>query len=120
MSIELKEAEHTIESAHYKAIRCTSKIIEYVSPKHGRILYLRKNQGLPDHADIMLHPDTDTTLMLIEDEVTPNKRVTIRFSDHETAFPKRPNKSKQLKHCGKALYVFSTTALLTLCEQYDV
>ena len=119
MSIKLKEAHAAILSSGYNEERQTSKIIEYISPNKKRVLYLRTNQGFPVHADVMLHPDTDTARLIVPEQIQVNTRTPLRFSDHETAFPKRTSPKGNVRPCGKALYVYTLDAMQSLCSSYD-
>lgn len=119
MPITLCEAVAAVESVGYRPNQTTTKLIEYESPKHGRVLYLRTNQGFPAHADLMIHPDTQTADFIQLAGIAQNKRAPIRFSSNEKRFPKKINKGRSAQHFGKAFYALSFTSIVEFCKRYD-
>ena len=118
MAISLNEATAAIEGGGFRLRRATAKVAEYESISNGQILYLRVNQGFPDHADVAIHPEASVTPILSIPGIEPNKRVEFRFGSNMSAFPKRLNDGQSPQHFGRALYALSPTALSALCKEY--
>jgi hypothetical protein len=119
MALTLSEVQDTILRSGFSRGVSTSKLIEFVANQTGRRIYVYKYQGFPDHADVIVHPEADRTMLFAIDGVLPNKRVEYRFGSNMTEFPKRLNKGAAPEHFGLALYVFSAMAVKTLCTAYD-
>ncbi|MDO9201389.1 MAG: hypothetical protein Q8K50_23540 [Hydrogenophaga sp.] len=119
MSITLQEARNAILSGGFFEKSSTVKLSEFESKTTGRILYLYKQQGLPGHADVIVHPERNAAALLAIPDIEPNKRVTYRFGSNMSTFPKKVNKGAGPEHCGRALYVRSQGALSALCKAYD-
>lgn len=118
MAITLAEAKTTIESEGFRFADSTCKVVEYTSPSNGRVLYLRVNQGFPDHADIVIHPEVDASALLVIPDIEANKRVVFRFGSNMPKFPKRMNEGVKPAHYGRAFYAYSAAALGKLCREY--
>jgi hypothetical protein len=118
MAIRLDEATATIISEGFRLNDSTKKSAEFQSLTNGRVLYLRLDQGFPDHADVVVHPDVDAAALLAVPEVEANKRVTFRFGGNMSQFPKRLNGRRKPEHYGRALYAYSVSALAKLCREY--
>ncbi|URI10998.1 hypothetical protein MW290_18685 [Aquincola tertiaricarbonis] len=119
MALTLPEIEEAVLRAGFVRNSSTSKVIEFKSKRSGRRLYVYQKQGLPDHADVMVHPEMDPASLFAIDGVRPNKRVEFRFGSNMAEFPKRLNKGAAPEHFGRALYVLSPAALSSLCRVYD-
>jgi hypothetical protein len=119
MSILLSEVQDTLQAAGYERASATVKVIEFVSKLSGKRLYIYRKQGFPDHADVIVHPDTKPADLFAINGVEPNKRVEFRFGSNMTEFPTRINRGMEPEHFGRALYVYSTSALTALCNVYD-
>jgi hypothetical protein len=119
MSILLKDVLETLNNVGYKRVSSVVKVIEFVSNQSGKRLYIYQNQGFPDHADVIVHPETKASGLLAINGVEPNKLVEFRFGSNMTEFPTRLNKGVSPEHFGRTLYVYSTNALTSLCKEYD-
>ena len=118
MPITLEEATRTIKTRAFRLAHGTSKVNEFVSTSNGRVLYLRTDQGFPDHADIAIHPEVEAGLILTIPGVLPNKRVNFRFGSNMPKFPRRLNGGVRPEHFGRALYVYTAAALAAVCRAY--
>lgn len=118
MSITLEEIEIALTNNGFNLTETTTKLVEYRSTRSGRILYVYKEQGFPDHADVIVHPDADATTLLAIPGVQGNRRVAYRFGSNMTSFPTRLNKGVEPEHFGRALYVFTSDAMAKLCRTY--
>lgn len=120
MPITSSETEASLARSGFLQSASTQKLTEYQSKKTGRTLYVYKNQGYPDHADVVIHPESDIATLLTISGIQPNKRVKYRFGSNMGSFPKQLNRGKQAEHYGRALYVFSSIALCELCKAYEL
>jgi hypothetical protein len=118
MAITYEEATKAIETSGFQLKHSTSKVTEYESRMNGRVHYLRMNQGFPDHADLVIHPEVDSTPLIAIAEVEQNKRVKMRFGSNMPGFSEQMNGWAAPEHCGRALHVYSTNALEQLCRKY--
>lgn len=96
------------------------KLFEFESKTSKRILYLYKQQGFPEHADVIVHPETNSTALLALPDVEANKRVTYRFGSNMTMFPKRVNNGANPQHYGRSLHAYSESSLIELCRAYQL
>jgi hypothetical protein len=119
MSITLEEARNEILNSGFFEKSSTVKLCEFESKTTGRILYLYKQQGLPNHADVIVHPERESAALLAIPDIEPNKRVMYRFGSNMSTFPKMVNKGAGPEHFGRALYANSQGALSALCKVYD-
>ena len=120
MSLTLSESKDAILSSGFSVKSSTVKLIEFESNTTDQMLYLYKQQGFPDHADVIVHPDTNTIALFAIPGIEPNRRVTYRFGSNMGAFPKRKNRGDAPEHYGRALYAFSELALAALCIEYKL
>ena len=118
MTIILHDTHETLVANGFILSGCTSKLLEYKSDGNCQFLYLYKKQGFPDHADLVVHPDTDLDELIALQDIEINKRVAIRFGSNLKNFPKRLNNGQKKEHHGKALYVFTSEALLSFSKIY--
>ena len=116
MAITLEMAKLTLKAKAFVERSATKKVVEW--EKDGQVLYLRLGQGFPRHADVVVHPDADMSLLLVIPGVEVNKRVTFRHGSNMARFPKRRNKGKNDEHYGRALWVSSVLSLETLCDRF--
>jgi hypothetical protein len=119
MAISLSDAQHAFHRAGFSITSITKKLDEIRSAKTGRIVYMYTDQGFPDHADVIVHPETDPARLLSILNVEPNERVEFRFGSNMRAFPKHLNEGVDEQHFGRALYVYSPEAIVALCRAYD-
>jgi hypothetical protein len=119
MAISLSEVETALKLSGYEPKSETSKVIEFFSKRSRQRLYVYKNQGFPGHADVIIHPETDVNAILAIDGIEKNKRVEFRFGSNMAEFPTRMNKGAAPEHFGRALYIYSKTAITELCKVYD-
>ena len=116
MSITLVEAESCIEGNGFTRVSATKKVIGFKSKLTGGTLYLRTDQGFPDHADVAVDPNLDVTTLIAINGVELNARNPLRHSSNLKEFPTRINGGKNPIHYGRALQVFSGHALLAMCQ----
>jgi hypothetical protein len=119
MAITLGDAQHAFHRSGFTITSITAKLNELRSKRSGRVLYMYTDQGFPDHADVIVHPETEPSPILAIPDVTPNKRKEFRFGSNMRAFPKRLNEGADEQHFGRALYVCSPEAIEALCRLYD-
>lgn len=119
MSINLDEVQNTLKKSGFQLTDSTAKLVEYKSKATGRVIYVYKGQGFPEHADVIVHPGADASAFLAIPGVRKNRRIIHRFGSNMTSFPTRVNKGTEPEHFGRALYVLTSEALAELCKTYD-
>ena len=116
--MNLKITASKVCGSGFKQTYETKKLLQFQSSKSGRILYLYKSQGFPDHADVIVDPTFNSSLLLAIPNVSINKRVEFRYGSNMKTFPKKLNGGEKPEHYGRALYVTSEVALSSLCKAY--
>lgn len=119
MPISLAQAQYTIFRSGFTVESISAKLIEFRSRKTGRFLYMYTDQGFPDHAYIVIHPDTETSNILSVSGIQAKIGQDWRHGSNMRAFPKRMNDGAEEEHYGRPLQALSLAALEGLCREYD-
>ena len=119
MSITQEAVRANLNDLGFFLKSSTVKLARFKSTVTGRSIYVYKQQGFPDHADVVVHPETNLAPLLAVPGIAINKRTPVRFGSNMTDFPMRINRGIKPEHYGKALYVFSESAISGLCSAYE-
>ena len=118
MSIFLAQAQYAIFRNGFTVELITAKLIEFRSRNTGRFLYMYIDQGFPDHAYIVVHPDTEMSSIFSLNGIETKTGQEWRHGSNMRAFPRRMNEGAEAEHYGRPLHVRSLAALESLCREY--
>ena len=112
-----EEAQITILANGFERTHETKKVVEYRSKQNSRVLYLRLGQGFPKQADVVVHPDTESSSLRSLPEIKEHKNV-LRYSSNMRLFPEQINEGKAPENYGKAFHALTVQALAGFCKAY--
>lgn len=101
----------------YHISRETQKVVEFVAPTSGRVVYLRLDSGLPNHVRVVVDPAFEADALFGLDGIS-RPRISSQCGTNMNRFPKKLNKGAKQIHYGTPIDATTLGSLDRLLAAY--
>jgi hypothetical protein len=115
--MEKSQAVQVFVENGYQLSRETLKVVEFLAPTSGRVIYLRLDSGLPNHIRIVVDPDIESDALFNLDGIS-RPRISSQCGTNMTRFPKKLNKGAKQIHYGTPIDATTLGGLERLLAAY--